>query len=226
MREYHKIQSIFLRDPETKHKNFLMWQYTLPEFELLQNCEWTATEKIDGTNIRVFYDGETDTITFGGRTENAQIPAFLFKRLQELFPNTDKFKEVFEGKNVCFYGEGYGNRIQKIGKHYISEGVDFILFDITVNDVWLDKSSVDDLAYNFGLKSVPIIFDFITLPEAVEFVSLGKMKSAVSESEMIAEGLILTPRVQLLTKTGKRIITKIKVKDFKEPVNLARSFGA
>ncbi len=55
MNEYHKIQSIYLRDPETKHKRFLIGQWTLPEFEYLADNEWSFTEKVDGTNIRIYW---------------------------------------------------------------------------------------------------------------------------------------------------------------------------
>ena len=53
MREYHKIQSLFLRDPATQHRTFLHGQWSMPEFEYLADLEWTFTEKVDGTNIRV-----------------------------------------------------------------------------------------------------------------------------------------------------------------------------
>lgn len=40
MNEYHKIQTVFLRDPETKYKTLLEGQYAKPEFEYLKDCEW------------------------------------------------------------------------------------------------------------------------------------------------------------------------------------------
>lgn len=86
MTEYHKIQSIYKRDITSKHKTLLEGQWTLPEFEYLAGNVWTFTEKVDGTNIRViFKDGG---ITFGGRTEDAQIPAQLVGRAGFLPPMT------------------------------------------------------------------------------------------------------------------------------------------
>lgn len=35
MHEYHKIQSIYLRDPANNHKTFLLGQWAQPEFGLL-----------------------------------------------------------------------------------------------------------------------------------------------------------------------------------------------
>ncbi len=83
MKEYHKIQTVYLRDPATKHKTLLEGQYALPEFAYLANNTWLFTEKVDGTNIRAMFDGER--ISFGGKTDAAQIPAKLVERLRERF---------------------------------------------------------------------------------------------------------------------------------------------
>ena len=83
MTEYHKIQSIFKRDMTSKRKTLIEGEWTLPEFEYLAGNTWIFTEKVDGTNIRViFKDGG---VTFGGRTDDAQIPAQLVTRLNERF---------------------------------------------------------------------------------------------------------------------------------------------
>ena len=134
MKEYHKIQTVFKRDPATKMKTLLSGEYSLPEFEYLKNNIWVGTEKIDGTNIRVMWPG--DEIKFGGKTQNAQIPTFLYDKLNDTFkPKLETFIEIFgdwntppegEMQNVCLYGEGHGAKIQKAGSSYIPDGV-FIL---------------------------------------------------------------------------------------------------
>lgn len=85
METYHKIDSVFKRDPDNRHKTFLIGEYSRPEFELLADIDWTWTEKIDGTNIRIDVN-ETQT-RFGGRSDNAQIPAFLVDHLRDKFPD-------------------------------------------------------------------------------------------------------------------------------------------
>ena len=51
---YPKIKSLFKRDEKTfKFTD----EYSCPEFELLKGLRWVATEKVDGTNIRVIFDG-------------------------------------------------------------------------------------------------------------------------------------------------------------------------
>ncbi len=73
METYHKIQTVYKRDPATNYKTLLIDNFSLPEFDYLRNNEWVFTEKVDGTNIRVMYSlGKI--ITFGGKTDLAQIP--------------------------------------------------------------------------------------------------------------------------------------------------------
>lgn len=57
---------------------------------------WHITEKIDGTNVRIGYNGATNTVSFGGRTDNAQMPTFLSEYLRKTFV-PDLFKTAFEG---------------------------------------------------------------------------------------------------------------------------------
>lgn len=133
MTTYHKIQTVFKRNPETNHRTLLENDYSVPEFEFLAQNEWLFTEKVDGTNIRVIFDGQD--IRFGGRTDNAQIPAPLMERLQDRFlDKIDLFKRDF-GNGVVLYGEGYGAKIQKVGGNYRPDQ-DFVLFDVKMHDAW------------------------------------------------------------------------------------------
>lgn len=49
----------------------------------LKNIQWVGTEKVDGTNIRVYWDGYR--ISIAGRTDKAEIPPHLYKYLSDLF---------------------------------------------------------------------------------------------------------------------------------------------
>jgi ATP-dependent RNA circularization protein (DNA/RNA ligase family) len=207
MKEYHKIQSVFLRDPETKFKRLLVGQYTHPVFAYLANNEWVFTEKVDGTNIRVMIgDG---SITFGGKTDDAQIPAFLVRRLEErILPQKDTLLAAFPDGG-CLYGEGYGAKIQKAGANYRTDQ-DFVLFDVKVGEWWLERTNVEDVAAKFGLDVVPII-GIGTLAEMVERTSEGFVSRWGS---FLAEGIVARPSCELKTRNGERIITKIKHRDF------------
>ena len=207
MIEYHKIQTVFLRDPETKYKTLLDGVFALPEFEYLAHNEWVFTEKVDGTNIRVMFDGRQ--IVFGGKTDNAQIPAFLVARLQDVFlPQGEQFAKMFPD-GACLYGEGYGAKIQKGGGNY-RQDQDFVLFDVKIGEWWLQRPSVEEVANDLGLDIVPIIgtgtlYDMVAMARA-GFPSLW--------GNFTAEGIVARPSVELRSRSGHRIITKIKHRDF------------
>lgn len=208
---YHKIDSIYKRDMESKHKNFIMGEWANPAFEFLQNNTWQFTEKVDGTNIRVIYrDG---VVTFGGRTEDAQIPAKLVTRLQELFP-AEKMEKVFltadAETSVVLYGEGYGPGIQKGGGNYKSS-IDFVLFDVRIGHWWLERKNVEIIAEELSIGTVPIVGEG-TIHDAIKLVQDG-FKS--QWGDFTAEGLVLRPKIYLQDRKGNRIITKIKYKDFR-----------
>ena len=71
MKEYHKIKSLYERDHHTK--KLIEGKYADETIEFLKDNKWEFTEKIDGTNIRILWDGHK--VMFAGRTDNAQIPA-------------------------------------------------------------------------------------------------------------------------------------------------------
>lgn len=202
MKEYHKIQTVFKRDENT-HK-IIVGSYSTPAFEYLTDNEWVFTEKVDGTNIRVNWDG--GKVTFRGRTDNAQTPVPLLEKLSELFP-ASKFKHL---PALTLYGEGYGAKIQKGGGNYIRDGVDFILFDILIDEWWLESDNVEDISMQLDIPTVPVL-GYGTISKAVEMVQKG-FDSVWGNFP--AEGLVLKPKTGLVARNGHRIITKIKHKDF------------
>lgn len=207
---YHKIQTVFLRDPDTKFKTLLEGQFAQPEFEYLQNNNWVFTEKVDGTNIRVMWSKEQ--MSFGGKTDNAQIPSPLMNRLSDRFvPLVEKFVKMFGGSDVVLYGEGYGAKIQKGGGNY-RQDQDFVLFDVNINGIWLERENVLDIASSLGIDAVPIIGD----GSLWIMVKLCRDGFNSTWGDFQAEGIVARPETEMLTRTGDRIITKLKSKDFKD----------
>ena len=152
LKEYHKIKTIFKRGSDHK---IIIGDYSSDAFEYLKDCTWVGTEKVDGTNIRVMWDGKS--LTFGGRTDNASITTNLATRLQNIFfPKIKWFIDVFPNKNICLYGEGYGVGIQKAGSNYIPNGNDFVLFD-AFSGAWMQREDVERIADQLEIKTVPIV---------------------------------------------------------------------
>lgn len=210
MIEYTKISTIYKRDTNGT-KKLIDGSFCNETVEFLKDNQWLCTEKIDGTNIGIVWDGHR--VSYQGRTETAQIPAHLVCKLVELFGgpvNEEVFEQKFGEMPVVLFGEGYGPKIQK-GGNYRSD-VSFILFDVYLpqQNLWLKRDSVEDIAKTFGIDVVPIIITG-TLAEAVAYVK-SKPKSTIGTANM--EGLVCKPTVDMLDRMGRRVVVKVKVKDF------------
>ncbi len=208
MKQYHKIQTTFKRDPENKFKTLLCNDYSRPEFEYLKNNKWVFTEKVDGMTVVVAWNGFG--MKFGGKSEDAQIPTPLLNNLNEtFFIQKDKFIEIFGDDNVCLYGEGYGGKIRKAGQTY---GVEqrFVLFDVKIGEWWLQRESIVDISDKLNLDVVPIV-GHGTLGDLLDLCKSGFESTW---GDFIAEGAVARPSTELVARNGQRIITKLKYKDF------------
>lgn len=227
MNQYHKIYNLFEREdhPTGKDKRGLLLKegvWKTPEFEILKDIPWLWTEKIDGTNIRILWDGQNMEIR--GKSDNAQLHPELIANIQSVV-TPEKLGETFgysvqdlenpendTAMAVCLYGEGYGAGIQKGGGYRQDKG--FILFDIKVGDSnWLDKEITKGIADKLGIEHV-IVVGKGTLLEAVSFVKTRFKSFHSIDPDLEAEGLVVTPAVELRDRFGGRIIAKIKVRDF------------
>ena len=232
MQYYQKINTIFKRsqEPGPNHNKIIYGDWSQPEFEVLKDVKWEATEKIDGTNMsyQIVCKDNNIKIDIAGKTPAANIPGHLYKAMQgRLRP--EKLCEVFGKTNpetgktdfpyqIEIFGEGYGMKIQK-GGNYIKDHADFILFDVKITPtengkpIWLNRESCEDISKKLGFDIVPLV-GYFTLDEAVEFVKKG-FKSVIAENrDYDAEGLVLRAPCGLLSRMGERIITKIKHCDF------------
>jgi hypothetical protein len=202
---YPKINSIYKRDDEGRFTK----EFADPVFDYLYDNDWVATEKIDGTNIRIGWDGEN--VIFGGRTDKAKMPPLLQEYLTATF--TPSRMSTCHPMTILF-GEGYGHKIQGVGNRYHPSEVRFILFDVWCGGWWLRDDSVTDVASQLGIERAPLV--------AVGPLSLMEQKvqdgfcSHVSEDVSLpAEGLVCRPLVSMLFRTGQPVITKIKTRDYK-----------
>lgn len=208
MVEYNKIDTVYERDV-TGSKKLIEGSFRSETVKYLAECKWRFTEKIDGTNIRIHWDGHK--ITFGGRTESASIPSHLVNKLNNMFLSNEVeelFEQKFGEKEVILFGEGYGSKIQKGGDYRPDVG--FILFDVMIGENYQPRETVEDIAQCFGLEIVPIIL-IGTIQDAVDFVK-SKPSSTIGKAKM--EGVVGCPLVEMKDRVGKRVIVKIKVCDF------------
>lgn len=215
MYKYPKIETLYARDTDGS-KKLIEGEFLYDTIEMLKDIKWDATEKIDGTNIGVYWDGHE--VHFQGRTEKADIPKPLLAKLEEKFggeTNAQMFEQMFGEKEVVLYGEGYGHKIQKAGDSYDPERVNFILFDIYMpgDDLWMNRDVVLAIARSLGVEVVPLL-GAATLRDWVEFVKRRPKSFCAADENFPMEGVVCRPAVELRDRLGKRIIVKIKWRDF------------
>ena len=209
MTEYPKIETLFERDKST----FVVDHKTLKASVLGTIREWDVTEKIDGTNIRVMLSRDGN-VTFGGRTNAASIPADLIQYLIHTF-RQDALKAALwldpaEPIDAVLYGEGYGPGIQQVGRLYRNDKA-FILFDVLINGQWwLDREAISEIATKLNIDVVPYL-GRMTLDQIVDLVRTP-FPSKIGTAP--AEGIVARPVETLFDKRMKRIIIKLKTKDF------------
>ena len=209
MQTYNKIETVFNRDIEGT-KRLILGSYRNETVEYLKNNVWQFTEKIDGTNIRIHWDGHN--VEFGGRTDKAQIPNHLLIKLKELFGTLESeelFEQTFGEKDVILFGEGYGAKIQN-GGEYRSD-VSFILFDVMINGNYQSREWVEQTAKMFGIDVVPIVLEG-TIKDGIDYV-MSHPHSTIGNAMM--EGVVGRPKVEMNDRCGNRVIVKIKWEDFR-----------
>ena len=74
----------------------------------------------------------------------------------------------------------------------------------------MNREAIEDIAKRLDLRIVKVVGEG-TLKDAVELTKKGFNSEF---GNFIAEGIVLRPKVQLFSRKGDRIITKVKYKDF------------
>ena len=208
---YHSITNLYKRDKTGKH---LTSDFAHPAYEYLMDCEWVFTEKIDGTNIRVIWDGENMEIR--GRTDNASRHPLLERAIESVF-DAGALAVKFGNTPATLYGEGYGTKVQNGGKYRADQG--FILFDCLIGGYWLERENLEDISASLGCEIVPIVHRG-TLSDGVRIVKadlFSEVAHEMSGAIVEAEGLVGKPAVTLFDRQGNRIMVKVKGRDYREP---------
>lgn len=212
MIEYPKIYGPFKRCTEQgpDRNKLITGQWSCEEFSALADHPWIWTEKIDGTNIRIHWDGHK--VTYGGRTANAHLPAKLLPILNQMFPE-EVMESVFGSGVFTLFGEGYGAGIQSGGVYRKDQS--FILFDVFSygedHKLFLKRDATQDIAGKLGIDHVPFMQSWWTPNEAIHAVREGYVASRWDVAPL--EGLVGKPVGDFLSRRGERIAMKVKVKD-------------
>lgn len=186
-----------------------------------QISNWLVTEKVDGMNMRVVwtpggehYEPEPE-VAILGRTDRAQIPGDLLALMQETFTD-EAMVEAFRTEDdqlperVVLFGEGFGPGIQQGGHYGLTK--QFALFDVVVNDWWLQWSDVKDIARKLGVPTVPVLEENASLVDIEDIIrhTGDPLFGWLTETP---EGVIARTDPYLFDQRGHRIMFKYKVRD-------------
>ncbi len=210
MDKYPKIETLFDRDPNTF--NVVEGQFRCPEFDAVKR--WSVTEKIDGTNVRIYF-GDDGHVEIAGRTDNASLHPKLMAHLCT-FAMPERLREIFPDGRALLFGEGYGPKIQKGGERY-RDTQGFRLFDVICGGMWLKQEAVRDVAEKLGVPTVPQLGIWL-LDDAVELARITLLSLAAradgGDTSYAAEGIVARSEPLMFDRRGNRIMWKLKYKDF------------
>lgn len=200
--------------------------------EILTVKQVVATEKLHGTNFRLFFPAgmtSVDDVRFGGRNEEfapgddgfyGGRPVRWFRErpalLQRLF-------EVFSAHGfteITLFGEALGAGIQKGVRYAVTDEVLFRAFDVMVGDNFVTYDLFAHLCDEAGLPRAPEVWRgepslaaFDALLEQPSTVGVG---NGVVAERNISEGVVLRSNPLLRDVFGQWLIIKHKSEGFAE----------
>jgi hypothetical protein len=225
MRPYASIETVWTRNKETNKLNF--GELRDPCWDCIK--QWTISEKIDGTNIRVIFT--LSGVEVKGRTDKAQLPPGLEEAVLKCFPDHDAVVAYFteyRGKDlppewsVTFYGEGYGAGIQKGGLYRPDKS--FRCFDVLLGEsMWTADSDMREICFDLKVPAAPWIHYHIGNIARTEEDLIwhfrdwdGFSPTALwdSNQKILPEGIVAKPMQPLFDTRGNRIMWKLTFREF------------
>ena len=213
---YHHIEAPTIQDEEysrqpKKRKLIVPTKgqdeaYRSPLLAYLAESLWVYSRKLDGENIRIQWDGEQTL--WNGNSNAFQCGAEFTEYMNNTF-----LEEIFEEKFgrekiVTLFGEKMGPKTQ--GNELGLEKDEVVLYDVNINGTWLSGENVAEIAKYFGLRTVydcaPTQLKGTNLRELIKLCAEGHFKGW--------EGIVAHPLVEIRDQAGRRVIVKIKNKDY------------
>ena len=226
MKPYASIETVFTRDKETNKLNF--GEIRMPEVECVR--EWTISEKVDGTNIRVIYT--LDGIQVKGRTDKADLPSEAEDVVLRSTPLHQKAINYFTAYrerdlplewSVTLYGELYGPGINKGGVY--SPVKKFRAFDLLLGESWwTDDDEMRRICLDLGVPTMPRLANIEKIPTTKDELLSIIPYSLVAENDnntqsVVAEGIVGKPSHVLLDRHGHRVMWKLTGREFPKEDN-------
>ena len=200
--------------------------------EILSVKQVVATEKLHGTNFRVFFPaGMTgiDDVRFGGRNEVFEPgndgfyggrPVRWFKDRPELLERIVAFTRERGWSDVIVYGEACGSGIQKGVRYVDGDEVVFRAFDVMVGDNFVTYELFVEFCDAVGLPRVCEVWrgepSLAAFDALLEKPSHEAQRNGVQEIRGVSEGVVIRSTPLLRNVFGEWLIIKHKSQNFAE----------
>lgn len=207
---YPKFYAPYERAERSKYLDPTKPRPTLEPY-MNNSTKWYVSNKLDGTNTRILWDGHK--VEVRGRTNASKLQGYQNELLDVLTVNDNYlFDEAFGEKPVVIYGESFGGKIQ-CNPHNAEP--QFKVFDMQVDGIWLDYSDVEELSdkLNLGYNEHHVLYGWSNV-----MTYFKELRKELDTNGKYFEGIVACPVNMPLTRFGERVITKIKVADFEKEI--------
>ena len=227
--KFPKINTLWKRDMTrtVKRKGVIIPRlYSEEAFRTIKF--WNVSEKIDGENTRIHIDFNPNnelpphvSIYSRNDTDTPEINEDLLSYIRTHLTE-DALKRAFTKgsfstgecpRHVMIFGEGFGLGIRSGGNY--KDSPELIVFDIVIDDWFLEHKNVADISKKLDLESVPILSLNRSVEEIVDYVK-EQPYSLVANKPHRMEGIVATSSPLLLTRKGYPLRFKLKTKDFRD----------
>jgi hypothetical protein len=217
VKEYHKIRTYYERAGKP-YKVTPKRQVLTEEFTVINR--WVIDEKVDGTNTRFIFDGEK--VTWAGRTARAQFGKELSAFLDGV---AEHMSQLGWNTPLIIFGETVGPKIN--GNPYGLDEFQFFGFDVWISRLtppsalsvpnwdwgyWLNRSALTAFLAGAQIERVPYLCD-MQYKNAELVMNEARSRLPGNKTDYF-EGIIGRPAVELVSQRGRRVIWKLKRKDF------------
>ena len=186
--------------------------------EIMMFKECYALEKIHGTSAHISWKDSEVRLFSGGAKHETFAKLFDVEELAKLFEEHFVVQSMEEHPDtVILFGEAYGGKMQGM-KHTYGDELQFIVFDVKVNDTWLSVPDAYDVASKLNQEFVDYVKCDTKLETLNYYRDLTSRQAARNGmgTDKMSEGVVLRPLIELKKSNGNRIIVKHKRDEFIE----------
>jgi RNA ligase (TIGR02306 family) len=188
------------------------------ETEILMNTPCMVTEKIEGANfsVTVCRDGCRTFVNQASYSivEHKGYPNIYWNsaRTDNIIPSAMGILFKLEANTVTLYGELAGPGTPQRSNYKLEHPTTF-LFDIKVENEYIDCHDFLSLCREFGLKTVPILSLGKTLSEWIKIEGKETLSDASNgkskvNPDVLREGVVIKPLMEMRTPALGRVILK------------------